>query len=179
MPNQKISALPNAAALGNADVLPCVSGAATKKVTRALVLTALAGENIVLQGVAGQLSMIQAAGIASQFAAAANGNSTIGYSLNFQVNLGGFGVVMGADNVGNLQFNIGNAGGTAVIGRAGSTLVTINDGAQVITLFAALGVAISYVPANPGDWVVPPTDLALAVDRIARVVSAGGTVPIP
>jgi hypothetical protein len=40
-------------------------------------------------------------------------------------------------------------------------------------------VKYAYTPGNAGDWSGSPTDLAIAVDRIAAVVSGGGATPIP
>lgn len=39
--------------------------------------------------------------------------------------------------------------------------------------------ALVYTPGDPGDWDVSPTTVQEALDRIADVVSVGGSVPIP
>ena len=45
---------------------------------------------------------------------------------------------------------------------------------------AALAAALTYTPANAGQWAgAPPATLAAAIDRLAAVVSNNGANPIP
>jgi len=63
---------------------------------------------------------------------------------------------------------------------AAENVVIIPKAGQTVTLDGrGLSIFVGYVPANPGDWAGSPADLATAIDRIARVVSALGVTPIP
>lgn len=54
MADEKISAMTSATSVANADVAPIVQGGANFKATRALFLTAGAGEDIILRSASGQ-----------------------------------------------------------------------------------------------------------------------------
>ena len=165
--SSKLSSLPTVPNSANADLYYVVQGGLSKAIARQDMLRAAPFEPV-------------------EFL---HGTSRAGLTGvgNFEVVLPALGTIsmltngtprIASDAAGNV-YVLGDLGGFVSVQAGLGTIVVTALGA--ISLQPAVGqpVAIGYSPANPGDWVVPPTDLLAAVDRIARVVSALGTIPIP
>jgi hypothetical protein len=163
----KLSTYPVATTVGNADNAFGLQGGADVQMPRALLLTAVAGQPIALVGNGASATLD---GV---------GNLTVdvpaGKALNLSVN--GVSLVL-----------LSGAGGVQIQPVAGQGLV-LNCNGAVAQIDAAGNIGLApaggstlfagYTPQSAGDWVVAPTDLLVAVDRIARVVSAFGVTPIP
>lgn len=163
----KFSAFPVAASFAAADVLAGLVGGADKQIPRAVFFTAPP---------ATALQIVQGTSAVGLDAA---GNVVINVPIlkTTTISLAGVPII-----------TISSAGFVTIQAFPGSG-VNVQAGGAVfsVTIAGAINVApaggqvvtIGYTPAFPGDWVVPPTDLLVAVDRIARVVSAFGATPIP
>lgn len=165
--SSKISALPVAVDFSSTDVLTGLRSGVNVQLTRGIFLSAISGQSISLLGNGGAVVV-----------------ATDGSVANVVPSASQYSVVWSGMNA----IFINGSGYLTVTAFPGSGIAIVSNGGQVT--FDALGgiqlspspgqvVSYGYTPANPGDWVVPPTDLAVAVDRIARVVSALGTIPIP
>ncbi len=163
----KLSAMPTVPNCTNADLFYVVQAGVSNAVTHANMLTTPAGvANRFIQGAnrggyspAGDFEVLVSAGSA------------------FYVTVGGA-VVIQCGVFGNIDI-ISPTGGYVNI-QTGTAAVNITFvGAISIQPAAGQVVTIGYLPANPGDWVVPPTDVLVAIDRLARVVSNFGVTPIP
>lgn len=165
--SSKISALPSATAFASTDVVAGLQAGANVQCTRAVFLTASPAETVQLNGGGSQVSV-----------------DSTGYVLCRAVGASVVQLQAGATNVVTITgvggLGIATAAGATVVIQANAGSVQI-DAAGNVAIVAPFGSAVTctYTPATPGDWVVPPTDLLAAVDRIARVVSAFGVVPIP
>jgi hypothetical protein len=82
------------------------------------------------------------------------------------------------------------ASGTGLLGYDGSgnliaqmnpgTSFSLTDGTNDFLFVSPSGkTTVAYTPVAPGDWVTPPTNLGEAIDKLANVVSSGGSIPIP
>jgi hypothetical protein len=166
----KLSSYPTVAAFTPTDLLVMVgSGPANENVTRDTLLAETTAHRLQFQWG----SPIERAGFSAigEFEVVLNSGKSFYVTQNsviaFQINPFG-NVDVGAPSGSYL--NITNVASQIYFSAAGAL--------QLSTVFGT-SVFVQYAPANVGDWVVPPVDLASAVDRIARVVSASGTIPIP
>lgn len=62
---------------------------------------------------------------------------------------------------------------------SGASFDPTYPGAGVTVYYSASATFEGYVPGAPGNWAGSPKTVAEAIDRIAAVVSVGGTSPIP
>jgi len=165
----KISALPGAASVLNAALIPLVEGGITQSANRAQLLEASGAEDLTLIGASGQTIELEAGG---------NQNFTVagGGSINL-VQTGGDSIAVVAG--GGILVSVA-AGNVLTISHANGALITIFAGGQIqITPGGAGVVVVGYVPAVPGQWLIVPGDLATAIDRLVAAVVArtiGGPV---
>jgi hypothetical protein len=168
MANEKISAMTAATTVHNADLLPIVQSGANKKATRDLLLAAPAGENLLMQSNTAYIEIFDSGFIFIQVAA----------TKNFRVQDNAH-VYIEVDSSGQVTIKNGPAGGLLRISNNGANVDLDVSGNIVLTPQSGQTLQASYKPANAGDWSGSPSDLAIAIDRIARVVSNSGATPIP
>lgn len=163
----KISALPVATDFSSTDVICGLRSGADVQISRGVFLSAIAGQSISLLGNGGAVVVATDGSVASVVPSASQ-YSVVWSGLN----------AIFINGSGYLTITAFPGSGIAIVANGGQVTFDALGGIQ-LSPAAGQVVSYGYTPANPGDWVVPPTDLAIAVDRIARVVSALGTIPIP
>jgi len=181
MADMKISAMPAATQIANADIMPIVQGGANKKCTRQLMLTAAVGEDITILGASGQVINIFSDSGATTLVLD-DGGGCVWTSDSMQFLSGGG---------GSSSFDMLATGDIAFVSPAGTEIkLDANAGGAVLilapnvggpsSLIDANGVVVSYLVAVSGDWNgAAPTDLAAAVDRCAALLKVlnGGVGP--
>lgn len=176
----RISEMAVATEMANTAILPIVAASANFSVSKELLLTGAAGENVELAASAGQqASLLCDSGNAGVVVddggtAALSGNN--GCSLSNPV----AGASVDIDAGGNIAIDVGT-GSQVNIGSSVSAInLVIDTNFETLLFQGSGGCTLSYLAGFPGDWSgSPPPDMQTAIDRIARVVSVGGTVPIP
>jgi hypothetical protein len=181
MADTKISAMTAATSVLNADEVPIVHAGVNFRTSRALLLVAGAAENIELLGSAGQAVHVA------------------GFGLNGLLNIGVGGVVELSGVFVGLQAGPGGATNISLLSNgdidivtAPTRLIQIGDsgglnliniqtgGAPPFQIISTQSVFVTYVAANPLNWVGgSPTDFAAAIDRIATAVAGLLAGPIP
>jgi len=179
MADTKISGLPAATSIGNADVIPCVNGAATKKVTKQLFLTALGGEDITIKSSSAKKVRLDTD--------SGTANLEVWDSNVLTVNAGT--MTMGGNTATQLGWLISGAGffkagagsDLTLWGDAGSSqlfLSSVGGGPSILT--SNQGLMIQYSTAVGASWSgAPPADVWSALDRIAVLLAVlnGGVGP--
>lgn len=167
MPDTKISALPAATTVSNADDTVIVQAGVNKKAARTLLLTAAVGETIGLVGPGGDLIECQGAG---------------GIAIQCLI---GESIILGDGSTAFLNCFAGQIQMQTTLGQPyavtvnGASIVIDATGAIQITPLPGTVLTLHYTPLTPGDWSGSPTSVWEALDRIAAVVSTGGATPIP
>jgi len=165
--SKKISQLAFTATIGATDEIEINAGGTNKRIFRDAIFGGPGGITLGVNSGGAFVGVDNADGARMDVA----GTNTITMRQNgillFQLDAAG---TLTMNGVNGGQANLAANGGLVNVDGAGNVALIPNAGAIV---------GIGYTPGFPGDWVVAPTDLLLAVDRIARVVSALGTVPIP
>src|SRR6478672_2056038 len=163
----KISALPVAADFSSTDVIFGLRSGDDVQISRGIFLSAIAGQSISLLGNGGAV-VVATDGSVSNVVPSASQYSVVWSGTN----------IVFINGSGYLTISAFPGSGIGIVCNGGQITLDSSGGIQ-LTPNAGQVVAYAYTPANPGDWIAAPTDLAIAVDRIARVVSALGTNPIP
>lgn len=153
----KISAMTPATEMFLADVLPIVQAGANLKATKQQILDAATAEATRMNSSASTFFELQTDG---SFYFKESGTMRFAYDVPggaFAVNAVSF-------------FQLTSAGTSQIATAAGILTLQSNPGFNVV---------IVYVPAAPGNWVIPPVDLVAAVDRLAAAVAGllGGPIP--
>jgi len=178
MADEKISALTAATSWANADITVIVQGGADKKITKSLILTAGAGEDIALKADGAHASAL----------VSADGNTQIGVA-----NGGG---AMSSDGgffihslVGTTDETFGNGttgwefqtdrGFTVKNFAGGSGTMVQSMSANTWTVSGFTSVFLQVVLTNHVWATGDPPDAATAIDRLAAAVSGllGGNIP--
>lgn len=184
MPDLKISQMSPAAVVFDADLLAIVQGGANFNCTRGQILVAGTGEDISLSSAnaaisvedVGQVDVLVKVGQplnlgdsgANQIAQDGSGNTSIIAATSIELRT----------SLPPAQVNLDNVNGI-LFACAGGTIQLTNTG-QVVLQSVTVPTLVSYPPIAPSFWAgSPPIWLNDAIDRIAAVVSAGGSVPIP
>lgn len=164
----KISALPSATEMANAEVLTIVQAAVNKKITKQAFLTAATGEPIALGGVVATIE--------------------IDASDNIQITVG-FGQTLHISDLAGTNFVIIDAFGNVLVSAAPGTAVTTGfpGVSQVVVSETGLSVEaptgssadVTYHVGAAGNWAGSPTNMATALDRIAAAVAGllGTAIP--
>jgi hypothetical protein len=159
----KISGLPAGGPVANADVVPAVTGGATKKVTKAQLLTALGGEGIALVGSAGAEISIDAAGAVVVKA---------GSGANVLVESGA--VNVSVDSAGGVNVT-GPAGSALGIGSAGAIAIVVPVG-QLVTIEDTSGLAQLIVGQVGGGAEAVALSGQIETDQTAAATTPGSVV---
>lgn len=175
MPDTKISAMPSAASVLNADLVPIVQAGINDKATKALLLTGGAGEDIII--VASSLKKAAMQNNAGSCFVWCNDNGSVLTTGNQGAQL--------ADSFAGARFNITAAnnmemicptvGKTYTIGCSIRNKMVLDDTTLpgAFTLTCAGPVFIPYTPGAPLNWALPvPPDIWTALDRIAAAIVA-------
>ncbi len=167
MADEKISAMTGASAMANADVMPILRLGVNNKITRNAFMVAAAGEQAAWSAVGGGVVGMTVAGDALLQPVA--GRSAL-------VNVSGsYGLEISA-----LSTTMTAIPGTpaAMVANGSSVTITAVGQVQIVDVTMA-GPTITFVPSTPSDWVIPPNELATAVNRIARALVTFTLLPIP
>jgi hypothetical protein len=150
--DEKISALPAASGVGNADLLAIVQAGSTLKATRAQLLAALAGQPITLQASFGEPARLLGDGLSE-----------------ISVDGGGF-ITIVCDPAATMTLRDGNS----------VVSITVDPGSETVVVFATNGFNATFVSPNVAVW--PTGAPATVVDALQKLATAifslsTGTLP--
>ena len=188
MADEKISAMPAATSVGNADLLPIVQGGVNKRATKILFLTQSTGEPIGLVGPgvaiiridsAGGLQLTAEAGQPVQILVGTSGlylspsgDSVLQASLAHRLVLSSYSGLASVVATGTEDLILSCLGG--------GTLEFNHNAAIVMNPNVGSVINIAYQDGTVGAWAVgPPSTIREAVDRLATAVAGLLGVPIP
>jgi hypothetical protein len=170
MADEKISAMPAASFMANADDMPILRLGANNKISRNLFMVAGPAEAAAWQNSSGGWVGLNIAGNALVTAAAGASATMSNNALSGQVTVNVSGAVNGVAAMGQtMSFMMGMAG--FMINAAGHTSLLDTSGASCFVTFVATGA---------GNWMGVPNNLATAIDRLAAALvarTAGGPIP--
>lgn len=168
--SSKISALPAAADIANADVVAGLRSGVNVKIDRPTYLTAKAGEAIALNSIVGKVEIDAA------------GRVTLLFTLGqlFQIKDSALVTYIEVGPTGTLNFQVPNGQSIDLTGSLGGQILIDPSGVVTINCAGGVSAEIDYFPATPGDWVGGnPVEMHIAIDRIAAAVAGllGGPIP--
>jgi hypothetical protein len=165
--SSKISALPFASTVSDSDLLVIVQTAANKRTTRQQLFASAASEQMSFTSGSAGCGINNNGEVVLSVASGKKISLLVNGQVVFEVDAGGTVTVSGtAGGQANLSAN----GGLVNVDAAGNVALIPNAGQTV---------GIGYTPGAAGNWNVAPTDLLIAVDRLAAAVAGllGGPIP--
>lgn len=166
----KISDLPHAVMVQNADLVPIVQGGVNMSCSRAQIFIAKPGEDLTLSGTgANFFSIMDVGGISSVF----------GLGTEYGIRDSSGNDYVNVDSLGN--FSLGSsAPASIVIGGLHSKIEMNATGRMFLTSVSGESITVEFDSLTPSSWAgAPPPDLAAAVERVSLALAGLLGHPIP
>ena len=180
MANVKISDMAPASDIHGVDELPMVIGGTNNRVSKTDLLTGGTGEDVALRSSAGQEVDLDTDSGDAKVRVLDDGTVVISASGHVRIEDMNGNTFIETDGAGNVFIQSIGAGTQVFFTADGTVTLALAEATRSIDMAAGGGVNMPIIVANPGDWAgADPLTVYAAIDRIARVVSVGGTVPIP
>lgn len=179
MADVKISAMPAAAEVANADICPWVQAGLNVRATKEQVFTGSAGEDFWMTGVAGQFCGILNSATTGGIYVNGVDEPVIAGDQVLIAWAGGTPHSIAFQNTGDVLWEMGDGGVLTIDSETTSQAFTLNMAANTCTIQFDI-VLINFVAAVAGDWSgASPTDIWAAIDRCAALLKVlnGGVGP--
>ena len=170
MADIKISALPPATEMLNADELPIVTGGVTSRIRKDIFLTAALTEDIYLTAQVGQLVGISgftgSAGVTVTDDDVITATAPSEVSFNVSGGGGQSQILMEASVGIVITTDAGKA--FKLVNHSGNDYFKYDEGANTLVIGSSVGLFIYYSPGTPGNWTgSAPLSVKEALDRLA------------
>lgn len=180
MPDTALSAFPSATSMANADTLIVVQGGADKQVTKTLLLTGKAGEDIKVKSSSGQKVILESADGNTRVECSDAGVTvtTVGGAIEMKRSSGGCRI--GLNSLGDVELRPDDGSAVCILGKASGAHINVDVTSNQMHLIASSGITVDNFDNGAGDWTTsPPVDWQTCLYRLSAAVRGllGGTIP--